>query len=138
MKEYTITRIYKTDKDKNGNQLINKNNKPYTRMSVQVSEHGEKWISGFESQVNKGWKEGDKVEMIVKENGQYLNFEVPKPADKVDEKLEKVLNELMAIKLMVNSLVGDKKAKTERFGSVPTPEGIDYPEEDINPEDIPF
>lgn len=138
MKEYTITRIYKTDKDKNGNQLIGKNNKPYTRMSVQVSEHGEKWISGFESQVNKGWKEGDKVEMIVKENGQYLNFEVPKPADKVDEKLEKVLNELMAIKLMVNSLVGDKKAKTERFGSVPTPEGIDYPEEDINPEDIPF
>ena len=117
---------------------MKKNGKPYTRMSVKVAEHGEKWISGFESPVNKGWKEGDVVAMVIKENGEYLNFEVPKPADKIDEKLEKVLNELMAIKLMVNSLVGDKKPKNDRFGSVPTPEGIEYPEEDIDPEDIPF
>ena len=68
MQEYKLTKVYKTDKDKNGNQLINKNGKPYTRMSVKVAEHGEKWISGFESPVNKGWKEGGVVAMVIKEN----------------------------------------------------------------------
>ena len=44
MQEYKLTKVYKTDKDKNGNQLINKNGKPYTRMSVKVAEHVEEVI----------------------------------------------------------------------------------------------
>ena len=134
MQKLTITRIFTTDKDKNGNPLISKNNKPYTRMSIQTKEHGEKWLSGFKNQTSGAWQVGQEVEVIVKENGQYLNFETPKMEDKVDMNMEKVLNNLTRIHLLVNAIyehVVPQKIKVDSTG-------IEYPEEEINPEDIPF
>lgn len=75
----TLTKVYRTDKDKNGNPLMSKAGKPYTRMSIKCQEHGDKWLSGFSSGWNQNWKEGDTVEIEVKQNGQYLNFEKSDP-----------------------------------------------------------
>ena len=135
MQSLTITRIYTTDKDKNGNPLMSKQGKPYTRMSIQTQEYGEKWLSGFKNQTSGSWKVGEKVDVIVKESGQYLNFETPKKEGIADEKLEKILNALTGINLKLSAIfdhvVPAQKAKIAGTD-------IDYPEDDIDPEDIPF
>lgn len=130
MEQYTITKIYKTDKDKQGNPLT-ANGRPYVRMSIKTAEHGEKWLSGFEGSGNKFWKEGDKVSMIVEQKGEYLNFSLPK-GDKIDaQKIELVLLKLdkiaLGIELLNDAIIYKRKPE------VPTQE-----EEEINPDNIPF
>lgn len=77
--KYTITNVRRYSKDKDGNPLKTKTGKPYERVNIQVQEHGDKWISGFGNSRNKNWQSGEEVEIDVKENGQYLNFDMPKP-----------------------------------------------------------
>lgn len=142
MQKYTITRIYKTNVDKQGQPLM-ANGRPYTRMSVKVAEHGDKWISGFEGKESKNWKEGSVVEMIVEQKGDFLNFSLPKTNGFDNSKLELILTKLSKIDLLLG-LINDKLSQggqvtgTNTEIHVPTPEGVTYPEEDINPEDIPF
>lgn len=79
-----ITRIYRTDKSKDGAPLISKKGKPYTRCSIKVSDpaYEDKWLSGFGGKITDAWTEGDVLELgediLIEENGQYLNFSVPK------------------------------------------------------------
>jgi len=70
----TIERIHRSDKDKTGNLFTTKDGRNYTRIGIKTQEHGEKWLSGFGNSENSNWNVGDKVEIIVEENGQYLNF----------------------------------------------------------------
>ena len=74
----TNLKVYNNDKD--GKPLKTKDGKPYTRMNIQIESHGDKWLSGFGNARNKNWQIGDEIDVEVKENGQYLNFEMPKPA----------------------------------------------------------
>lgn len=98
MEKVKLTKIYTTDKDKQGNALKSKKGFPYTRMSIKCEQYGDQWISGFQNEGNKEWKEGDEVEIIKTENTKdgktYLNFEVPKKDDKVVEMLSDILNKL--------------------------------------------
>lgn len=135
MEIITLTKIFATNKDKQGNILMSKNNKPYTRMSIKCSEHGDKWISGFQNQQNQNWKEGDRVEVIIKENGQYLNFDVPKKEDKINETVTEVLNKLGTIDAKLNAIYEILRGSAIQEEKVGT---SDYPTEDITPEDIPF
>lgn len=77
MEKVTLTRVFATDKKKDGTPLMSKKGKPYTRMGIQCKEHGEKWISGFKNADNSEWKEGDVVELTLVQNGEFLNFELP-------------------------------------------------------------
>lgn len=123
METYKLTKVFTTNKDKNGNELKSKDGRPYTRMSIKTAQYGDKWLSGFQNKVNANWKEGDEVQMIVKQNGEYLNFETPKKDDELNEKLEKILNGITGINLRLASLLDDK----QRGYHYPTPEeeGID-------------
>jgi len=53
-------------------------------VGIQTKEHSDKWINGFEHESNKGWKIGDKVNIEIVENGEYLNFK--NPSAKLTEK----------------------------------------------------
>ena len=75
----TITRISRKSTDKDGNPLMTSDHRPYERLGIKVREYGEKWLSGFSSQWNQDWKEGDTVDADVEENGQYLNLKKPDP-----------------------------------------------------------
>lgn len=138
METITLTKVFTTNKDKQGNILMSKNNKPYTRMSIKCSEHGDKWISGFQGQSNGGWKEGDRVEVIIKQNGQYLNFDVPKKEDKINESMGEVLKKLGTIDAKLNAIYAVVRGEVGETTKVADPDAIEYPEEEINPEDIPF
>jgi len=134
MEKVKLTKIYTTDKDKQGNPLKSKKGFPYTRMSIKCEQFGDQWLSGFQNEGNKGWKEGDEVEITKTENTKdgktYLNFEVPKKDDKVVEMLSEILIKIGTINAKLDVLYGNAKG---------TPKvDPDYPDEDINPEEIPF
>lgn len=92
-----ITKISRFTTGKDNKPLINKNGKPYTRVSIKVAEHGDTFLSGFGDPANESWKEGDDVEITVDEvesNGKkYLNFSMPK---KIDKGVEAILKGLEA------------------------------------------
>lgn len=52
--------------------------KSFTSLGLQVEEYGEKWLSGFDSAQTRNWKCGDKVQIDIEQNGDYLNFNVPR------------------------------------------------------------
>jgi hypothetical protein len=131
-----ITKIYTTDKDKQGNALISKQGKPYTRMSIKCQEYGDKWVSGFKNSVSGLWKEGDEVEINVEQKGEYLNFDTPKKDDKVIEMLSDLLIKIGKINANVEYIKDKMFNKVSVDHSAVDPDtGIDLNE---NPEDIPF
>jgi hypothetical protein len=94
----TLTRVFATDKNKDGTPLMSKLGKPYSKMSVKCVEHGDKWLSGFKGKENEFWKEGDQVDVIVKQNGDFLNYEVPKAEDKLAMRVSALEVEVMQLK----------------------------------------
>lgn len=95
----TLTKVYTSDKDKNGVPFVAKaTGRPYSKMSVKCVEHGDKWLSGFKGKENEFWKEGDVVDVIVKQNGEYLNYEVPKAEDKLAMRVSALEVDVMQLK----------------------------------------
>lgn len=125
MTKVTLTKIYTTDKDKSGNPLKSKTGNPYTRLSIQTKEYGDKWISGFQNKSNQNWKEGDTVEIIIKENGQYLNFETPNKEDVMMAMIQEIARDVAKL---------NAKVFPPKVGNT----DIDYPINDLNPDDIGF
>ena len=98
----TITRVYISDKDKNGVPFVAKaTGRPYSKMSIKCVEQGDKWLSGFKGKENENWKEGDVVDIIVKQNGEYLNFDVPKAEDKLAMRVSALEVEVMNLRNMI-------------------------------------
>lgn len=96
MQKIKITKISQTDKDKEGNQLTNKFG-PYFRIGLQTEQHGTKWLSGF-SKNKLDWAVGQEVDIEVTENGQYLNFSIPKKNDLLEDRVSKLEKEFMQYK----------------------------------------
>lgn len=88
MQKIKITKITQTDKDKEGNQLTNKFG-PYFRIGLQTEQHGTKWLSGF-SKSKLDWQVGQEVDIEVTENGQYLNFSIPKKNDLLEDRVSNI------------------------------------------------
>jgi len=88
MATVTITRISRKDK-------VSKAGKPFVSLGIKCEEYGDKWLSGFGRKDNANWKEGDTVEIEVKQVGEYLNFEMPnKEAQAVGAAESRVMNAL--------------------------------------------
>lgn len=121
MEQVTLTYVKRTDRTSTAG-------KPYVSISIKTTEHGDKYLSGFGNKENTNWKEGDQVEIttkeVVKDGKTYLNFETPKKEDKIDEKLEMILNRIVGMKLELAALRGLLEPKKSNY---PTPqsEGID-------------
>ena len=65
--------------------MTSKAGKKYQSVGIQTNEHGEKWINGFGNDETDCWNENDTVYIDVKENGDYLNFEIAKADDKTND-----------------------------------------------------
>ena len=134
MEKIKITKIYKTNKDKNGNELKSKDGRPYTRLSIKAEQFGDKWISGYENAHNKDWQEGDEVEVIIKKNGEYLNFDTPKKDDKVVEMLSLLLTKVAHLQFKVDSIY-ENIPKKPLIGLKGEPVDVDPFPNEVN---IPF
>lgn len=67
----TLTQVSRKEK------TSSKTGRPFTSLGIRTQEHGEQWLSGFGNKDNVSWKVGDKVEIIVEQKGEYLNFSMP-------------------------------------------------------------
>ncbi len=84
MTKVTITQIDFYDKKKDGTALTymsKKDNRPhsYKKVRIKTGEEGDLWGAVFSQQspINQ-WKAGDVVEVDIKPNGDFKNFELPK------------------------------------------------------------
>jgi len=93
MTTVTITKIYRSFKDKQGNTLRSKDGREYEKVAIQTAEYGDKWIGGFGNKSNSYWREGDIVDIIIEENGQFMNFKMPRVWDEIRD-LKKRIEEL--------------------------------------------
>jgi hypothetical protein len=134
-------------------QKTSKAGKPYTSLSIKTEQHGDRFINGFGNKENEGWKVGDEVEVNVSEkeyNGKmYLNLEMPKIADKVND-LAKEFNsigfKLGVIGVKIDKIIGHLAGHTRldvTSNGKPLPDFDRKPveqkvAEDINVDDIPF
>ena len=110
----TLTKVHRSNKDKEGKELIGKNGRPYTRVGIKTMQYGEKWLSGFENRQNANWKEGDSVEVIVEQKGEYLNFRTVSLDERVEE-LEARVSKLEGKKPLDEAEPLDKELKPEDF-----------------------
>jgi hypothetical protein len=106
-----ITYIKRETSDREGNALKTRDNRPYTRVLLKVESKADRYISGFGSDFNAKWEVGDAVDITITESDKkdkngvaYLNFTMPKKEDKVDEKLELILNKLVGLQLEIRTL----------------------------------
>src|SRR3990167_3671552 len=118
--EITITKTYRTDKDKEGKPLMTKGStdrpsRPYTRLAIKTKEHGDKWLSGFENRETANWKEGDIVDIEITPNGQYLNFKTLSQEDKMWKEINRQAGEIHNLKKQMADIL-------RNFGQVPDEE----------------
>ncbi len=147
----TLSSVTRYTKDREGNPLISQSGfnkgKPYTRISLKTIQHGERAISGFENPQTKNWQAGDDVEIEVTEKNGYLNFTVPKMVlsgsftEQDRETLERVLGILVRIDTRIfskNETVTESYTITNGGATLSKLDMPEYPEQDLDPNNVPF
>lgn len=124
MQHATVTKVYISNKSKEGREFKDKNGKPYWKVAVKTDKTGEDYYSCLAFKDNDpilDLKEGDeKIFVFTEENG-YKNFKLSSRLDILEGRLNEVHQRL--------SILEGKKAGVEKK--------VDYPES-IDPDDIPF
>lgn len=124
MEKVKLTNVFRADKDKSGNPYTTKDGRTYTRVSIKTEKHGDKWLSGFGNQDNINWKAGDEVEIEVKTNGAYLNFETPKKTVSGRD-IQELRNMIAELQDRVTTLEASKS------GRIPLPESELHPDDEL-------
>ena len=89
----TITNIRKAERDtKRGKSMS---------LSIQTEQFGNKWIGGWENEINKSWAVGQRVGIETITNGDYLNYNLSEEQPPKEEKqiatTEKTKNDSIAL-----------------------------------------
>jgi hypothetical protein len=96
----TVRRAKRFAEDKNGNRYKTKNGRLFARASVQFQETGNEWFGGFWSDA---LQEGSTIQVeLFEEEYQgktYKKFKIARQEDKLDDKLEMILNRLAGLQL---------------------------------------
>ena len=115
-----MTFVGRYTKDKNDQPLVSKKTgKPYTSLRIKCNEYGDKYLSGFDGPATQSWKEGDTVEVEVKPNGEYLNFEVPrtnKGGGMSPEQFQMILQAIRDVGARIEKKVDDLRTALEAEG----------------------
>lgn len=119
-----VTKVFKSDKNKAGEPFKDKNGKPFWKVGILTEATGDKWYSCLafreDDQVMKMIEGGGYTILIWEDNG-FANFKIPSKTDLLEDRVAAL-----------------EKAVFTKVGQGPVATTVDYPEEDINPEDIPF
>lgn len=127
MKELTITKIYRSTKDKNGKPLKSKDGRPYERVAIKTIQTGDRWVTGFGDETNKKWEEGMTVKVKLKKRGEYLNFKMPSKIDILFE----IVNDLKKRVEKLEKNGEEEPAKKDI-------EDVLFPDEETSGEENPF
>ena len=119
-----ITRIYKSDKGRDGKEFRDKNGKVFWKVAIQTDKTGQDWYSclAFRSDSREyNLNEGQETDIVLEDTGQYKNFKIPTRFDLLEMRV-KNLEEM----LLTSS--GDKVPDFSEIGQ----------KNDVAPDDIPF
>ena len=120
MLKTTITKIYRSDKKKDGTPLINKNGNAYEKISIQTNQNGDKWVGGFSNETNKAWNVGDSVDIDVTQNGDWLNFKEVKATDGISKTdFEKLESRVSNLEKRIALMGTESKADEIDLGKIP-------------------
>lgn len=120
-----VTKIFKSDKNKAGQPFLDKNGKQFWKVGILTEATGDKWYSSLafrEDDAVMRMNEGSAYTLLVWEENGFANFKIPSKTDLLEDRI-----------IALENAVFTKKTTQ---GTVSTE--IEYPEEDLNPEDIPF
>lgn len=118
MDKTILTKLYITDKNKEGKPLTNKYGKPYQKIAIKTELTKDEWITGFinsDKDVRLGWKEGQQIIIKITENGQWKNFEVADRIDLLEARVEALE------KMFVNKPVSTNALQEEEINSLDLP-----------------
>ena len=116
MQKLTIARVFRKE------EFSEKKQKNYIRISVKTQEYGDRWISGFGNEQNKGWEAGDTVEVFEvsasanrdRDGNPYLNFKMPKLNMQNNEEIHQIY-------LMIKEMHDSFKARQGTKAPAPAP-----------------
>lgn len=123
-----ITKVFKNDKKKDGTPLLDKNGKPFWKVAIKTEATGDQWYSCLAFRNDDAVmriNEGAAYTILVWEENGFSNFKIPTKTDLLEDR----------VTALEASVFGNKEG-TANVGRVPT--AIEYPEEEIDPMDIPF
>lgn len=130
MEKLTVTKTYKSNKDKDGNLFKDRNGKNYWKVAVKFDKYGDDWYSTLvfrEDDPLMKLEEGTEKLFVIDTSNGYKNFKMPSRLDVLEARLEKL-----------EQRVGSMNKQTPTDETV-YPEGYPSPSsEGIKPEDIPF
>lgn len=83
MEKVTLTKIFTSDKNKNGEEFKTKKGQKFWKMGIKTDEYQDEWMSClfFDQDKIPDWNEGDQVSIVIEENGGFKNFKVPTQFD---------------------------------------------------------
>jgi hypothetical protein len=149
IEKVTITKVYASDKSKDGKPFINRfNKKPQVRVGIMVDKHENEWWSNFcdpdskEAQV----KEGDEMNLVLWETETgFKNWKLPSKTDLLEARVDALE---FAVRKYMSQNVTSAGTRVPDF-TPNTPEQakefgkkmVEYEDDgldQIKPEDIPF
>lgn len=140
----TLTFCKRDDTDREGNALVNKQGKPFTRLTIKVESKGDRYISGFANEGNKNWRVGDEVDIIITEsktldkNGKpYLNFSLTKKEVVQSGDMKEIKDELFKVIVRVGAMHNDLRILMEQM-KVRKPESYPTREDEGMSQEDPF
>ena len=115
--EIVLTKIHRSNKDKDNKPFMTRDNRPYERVGIQVNDekYVGKWLSGFGNRENAGWQVGDTIDIEITPNGQYLNFKTLSQEDKMWKEINRQAGEIHNLKKQMADIL-------RNFGQVPDEE----------------
>lgn len=139
-----ITRLIKKIK-------LSKKNNPYISISIQTDAWGDAWISGIGNGATKAWAVGTElptniVSSSMSNGKEYLNFEME--GDYIDLNNQPLtiglFLEIMNVQPTQSQPARTPATPPAQAGATATPAtapaqaGVQYPTDEIDPDDIPF
>lgn len=93
-----IDKIAITSKSKEGEPLVDKNGKAYSRVGIKIAEFPEKWLSCLCYAPKASYSPRKELDMVagesywlrVEENGDFLNFKLASSIDVLEMKVDKL------------------------------------------------
>lgn len=129
----SLTYVGHFDKDKSGKPYTNAKG-PYEKCLIKAAEYGDRWISLFGGKTTKTWKVGDTIDIEVEEKDGYLNGRVPNQAFELGKKVAELELEINKVKKQL----ADHIAEEKKSAAAPESGAPEFPQDEINLDDIPF
>ena len=106
MDKITINTISVSHTNKEGQAFLDKNQRPFKRVAIKTEDgRNMSCVPVYEGNPILNWKSGEEREVIVTQNGKYINFDIPKKIEgnagpaiaKTLENINQKLDEILAI-----------------------------------------